>query len=703
MRYPSAAMEKADHSALDGSNPDWHHIFDFFPTPTLVVSPSHRIQTASAGLLKAWKRGRGEFVGNDIFTALYQGSPTERFDRIPFAYTIERAVSARALRLCHAAYVADGVSWTARIIPVFRDDELLCLVLEWEQVELHSPMAGDELVQSWLPTDDAFRLLVQAVKDYAIFLLDTRGNVTTWNAGAELNKGYKKEEIVGKHFSLFYGEDDIRSRKPERELEVCLRQGRVEDEGWRYRKDGSRFWANVVITAVYRKGVHVGFGKVTRNLSERKEAELRLIAAYEESTQLKNNFMANMSHEIRTPMHGMLSACALLLDTPLTPEQRETANIIEESGQILLQIINNILDYSKLAAGSFPISKDTVDVACIINLVVHSVQTTLQPGVTLSQVIPPDLPKVAEGDPLRYRQIVHNIVSNAGKFTDKGSISVRASVRAEDESTYVILTEVTDTGTGVSADAAHKLFQPFTQLDTTYQKRHQGTGLGLSIAKSLAELMGGKIGYRQNPGSQGSIFWFTVKLNKHKNSPESHAAKAESDTSGQLPKQRTPQADDRDGALRRMRAIAPTKRVLAAEANIINQKVLIGMLHAFGFKQITVVPNGSQAVSTLFAAPDAYDLVFMDVSMPVMDGFQATTRIRRGGMRLPIIAMTAHGLKGDRESCLEKGMDDYIAKPVNMQLLLKMLLKWLVAPSRPALANSGPGEASNSLNARSTP
>ncbi|RYP54580.1 hypothetical protein DL768_000640 [Monosporascus sp. mg162] len=677
------ASTSAAHPTLAVKPPALPDILDFFPVPTLVLSPSYRILRVSTGLLNSWGRGREDFTGKDLFTALYHGSPTERFDRIPLIHAIETAVASRELRQCYSAYVTDGVPWTARIIPVYREDELLCLVFEWEKAEAQNTVTDGGLRQSWIPIDDAFRILVQAVKDYAIFLLATRGNVVTWNTGAELNKGYKKEEIVGKHFSVFYGEDDIQSRKPERELEICLREGRVEDEGWRYRKDGSRFWANVVITAIYRNDIHVGFGKVTRNLTERKEAELQLLAAYEESTKLKNDFLANISHEIRTPMHGMLSACSLLLDTTLTEEQRETANVIDESGHVLLQVINDILDYSKLVAGGFSISNEVVDVASVITSVVQSVQTTLQPGVSLALVLAPDLPKSVEGDSLRYRQIVQNVIGNAGKFTEKGTISVNVSLLEQDETTCKILTEVTDTGPGVSQDAAQKLFKPFTQLDTTYQKRRQGTGLGLSIAKSLAELMGGEIGYRPNPEQQGSVFWFSANFKKPKSLRQVLDVKPQpqqADRGSEALPQPVEPIDDRGAQLRRLQEIAPTKRILAAEDNIINQKVLVGILQGFGFKHISVVSDGAQAVSTLAdAAPNAYDLILMDISMPVMNGYEATARIRDAGVRLPVIAMTAYALKGDMECCLQKGMDDYIAKPVNRRLLMEKLLRWLVA------------------------
>ncbi|KAF5639444.1 histidine kinase tcsA [Fusarium tjaetaba] len=656
-------------------------ILDFLPVPTLVVSPSYRIQRASLGLLEAWGRKREVLVGQDLFTALYHGSPTERFDRIPFVYAIETALEARALRLCHAAYIVNGISWTARIMPVHKGDELLCLVIEWEQAGPHTTTVNGEITQSWLPIDDAFRILVQAVKDYAIFLLDTRGNVMTWNTGAELNKGYKKEEIIGKHFTKFYGEEDIQSRKPERELEICLREGRVEDEGWRYRKDGSRFWANVVITAIYKNDIHVGFGKVTRNLTERKEAELRLTAAYEESTKLKNDFLANMSHEIRTPMHGVLSACSLLLDSRLTEEQRETANMIQESGHVLLRIINDILDYSKIAAGTFPIRNERLDIANVITSAVRRVQTTVQPGVSLKLQLSSNLPKWAEGDALRYRQIFENILGNAVKFTEKGYISVHASLLASDETSHTIQTEVWDTGHGVTEIDVKELFKPFTQLDTPHQKRRPGTGLGLSIAKSLVELLGGSIGYKPNPERQGSIFWFSFKVKKISSLRQAEPITVPAGLGAELPQQQVQQVEDPATQLEQLLKISPTKRILAAEDNIINQKVLVGMLHGFGFKDITVVSDGAQAVSSLSAAPNTFDLILMDISMPVMNGYEATLRIRRSSIRLPIIAMTAYALKGDMERCLEKGMDDYIPKPMDKQVLMRKLLKWLQSPS----------------------
>ncbi|KAM0250876.1 hypothetical protein ACHAQJ_008454 [Trichoderma viride] len=657
---------------LSDMSPDSNDICDLSPVPTLVVSPSFRILRVSKGVVDAWNRGRDEFLGKDLFTALYGGSPLERFDRIPLVRAIEEAVAARNFRHCHAVYTAHGVAWSARVIPIFRGDEMLSLVLDWDQVESKSGEVSG-VIQNALSVDEVYRLLIQTVKDYAIFLLDTRGYVATWNAGAELLKGYKKEDIVGKHFSTFYSEDDLRAGKPEAELVTCLREGRAQDEGWRYRQDGSRFWANIIITAIYRNGVHVGFGKVTRDLTERREGELRLVAAYEESAKLKNDFLANMSHEIRTPMHGMLSACSLLLDTSLTEDQREIANIISESGQVLLQVINGILDYSKLASGNFSVNTDLVGVASIISSVVRNVQMTLLPGVYIKLVLSPELPKSVQGDPLRFRQIFQNIIDNAVKFTEKGSVQVDTSVSAEDETSYTILTQVTDSGIGVPEDAVQYLFKPFTQLEKPTKKRFQGTGLGLSIAKSLAELLGGQMGYRPNLERNGSVFWFTAKLKKIANLDQLGAPDIQRDQEAE----KSQQDSEKEKMLSRIRELAPHKRILAAEDNTVNQKVLARVLNSLGFRNFTIASNGAEAVSIMKASPKAYDLILMDISMPVMDGFEATRKIRTYGIPIPIIAMTAYALRGDSETCLEKGMDDYISKPVNISKLLQKLLTWL--------------------------
>jgi osomolarity two-component system sensor histidine kinase TcsA len=533
---------------------------------------------------------------------------------------------------------------------------------------------------------------------------------------------------------------------------LCSEQMCCANVQLRYRKDGSKFWANVIMNAVYSNGVHVGFGKVTRDLTERKAAETRIIAAYDECAKQKSEFLANMSHEIRTPMHGMLSANALLLDTSLSSEQRDLAEIIEESGQVLVQVINDILDYSKLAAGAFSIGTDSVDIAHINHSIARGFQPTLIPGVKFELDLSPDLPNVVKGDPLRYRQVVQNLVNNAGKFTEKGSVSLQASVIGETDDEFTILTEVLDTGIGIDESAQEYLFTPFTQCDNTTTKRYKGTGLGLSISKSLTELMGGQIKFAPNKAGKGSHFWFTVKMQKIP-APLSTAEPQILDLEVQMAANHistlTPALAIMD-PVDRLKDAAKSKRLLLAEDNMINQRVMLKVLKAFGFVDIDTVGDGIEAVRLVTASsgsrssdssksnippltksysyetvssvsisdtnPDPrsdpperthgsnttqlYDLILMDINMPHMDGFGATKAIRENGISTPIVAMTANALRGDREECIEKGMNDYISKPVERTELVKVLSRWLVESTSVSTSIDGGGSANVSVNGR---
>ncbi|KAF2275200.1 uncharacterized protein EI97DRAFT_379683 [Westerdykella ornata] len=562
--------------------------------------------------------------------------------------------------------VPDGSAWNIRIVPILRHASLRYLQMELTDVTTEHQRQLD--LEERLYTNETFRILVETVKDYAIFMLDPNGNIATWNAGAQRFKGYKKEEIIGKHFSNFYSQEDRDIDKPGRELADALRDGRVEDEGWRYRKDGSKFWANVIITPVYRGQTLLGFSKVTRDLTERRSAEVKLIEAYEEASKLKSEFLANMSHEIRTPMHGMLSALTLLLDTPLNPEQRELAHVIEESGEILLHVINDILDYSKLASGCFSISTDIINVSEILQTIHRAQEKCRKPGIDLQTYIDPKLPKAAEGDSLRYRQIVQNLMSNAMKFTEEGYVHVHAKLHEEDDEYYTILTEVVDTGIGIPSEVSGSLFTPFMQFDNSATKRYKGTGLGLSICKSLSELMGGHIGFYDNPEGHGSVFWFTAKMKKvqHVKDIDDLHEELEQLT---LRTSTSPFEDVKHAAV--------GKKILLAEDNPINQKVMLKMLTSLGFRDIDVALDGRDAVALSIRNPPPYHVILMDINMPLLDGVGATKEIRNAGVQTPIIAMTANALKGQAELYLAKGMNGYVPKPVDRNLLVKILLSWL--------------------------
>lgn len=632
-------------------------IFAFTPIPCLVLDSTFHIIQVSPSYLALAKLPLEECVGLDIYDFVESKVPVP--DAATLRHAIQTALSIKDVYILDGISVANGTFWRVRTIPIFDKDELLYVILEAQDTtEEHSKM---QALNEQLYTSETYRILVSTVKDYAIFMIDPRGHVLTWNAGAAILKQYEPHEILGKHFSVFYGEADRLAKKPDRELELCLREGKVEDEGWRYKQDGSRFWANVVITPIYRANTLIGFSKVTRDLTERKATEARMIAAFEEASKLKSDFLANMSHEIRTPMHGMLCALALLVDTGLTPDQRELASIIEESGSVLLQVINDILDYSKLSSGSFTINTEVISIPEIASAVVRCYPAAIKPQVRLETVIDLDVPRYAKGDPIRYRQIVQNMLSNAFKFTESGHIRVSISLLSEDETSYMVTTEVADTGIGVPSQAVSDLFTPFTQFDNSTTKRYQGTGLGLSICQTLSELMGGAIGFRPNINSRGSVFWFTIKLAKLDQRP--------------LPLHLGPRLNVPAGD--KLTDLACKKQLLLVEDNVINQTVMVRMLKGLGIQSVDMALDGAQAVQLIKKTPFAYSLILMDINMPVLDGIAATTQIRAMEFDVPIVAMTANALKGDAEMYLAKGFNDYIAKPVERRALLKMLCKWL--------------------------
>jgi osomolarity two-component system sensor histidine kinase TcsA len=364
----------------------------------------------------------------------------------------------------------------------------------------------------------------------------------------------------------------------------------------------------------------------------------------------------------------MLSALTMISDTRLDSEQLELVRMAEESGGVLLRVINDILDYSKLESGCFSVSHDIISVTEIVESVFKAYQKGCRPGITLEIHLDPRLPEAAEGDSLRYRQIVQNLMSNATKFTEQGYVRVNATLETEDDESYTILTEVVDTGVGVSSASSSALFAPFTQFDNSVTKNYKGTGLGLSICKSFAELMGGNISFRPNPERCGSIFGFTAKLRKVK---QLHLVDSPHEQMKALTIQK-PDSPSED-----IKLIAADKRVLLTEDNSINQRVMVKMLKGLGFENIDLAVNGRSAVTMLAKDPLAYHVILMDIDMPVLDGIGATKEIRDAGINTPIVAMTANALKGQAETYFAKGMSAYVPKPVDRNLLVEVLLSCL--------------------------
>jgi signal transduction histidine kinase/HPt (histidine-containing phosphotransfer) domain-containing protein/ActR/RegA family two-component response regulator len=406
----------------------------------------------------------------------------------------------------------------------------------------------------------------------------------------------------------------------------------------------------------------------------------------EAANRAKSEFLAKMSHEIRTPINGILGMAHLVGRTDLTAQQREQIETIHLSGKHLLSIINDILDISKIEAGKLSLEVRNFSVAEMIRAILAVTgESARAKGLTL-QVETSCLPPYLAGDANRLGQILVNYLSNAVKFTAQGSVRLAARIEEETADDLLIRFEVTDTGIGMTPEQQAHLFQSFEQADNSTSRKYGGAGLGLAINKRLAELMGGQVGVTSRPG-QGSTFWLTVRLGRGVAAPETASAAAASQAEDTL------RRDYRGTCL------------LLAEDNPVNQTVALGLLRDAGFN-VDLAEDGAQALAMASnAATGGYALILMDMQMPGMDGVEATRRIRalpQGGT-LPIIALTANAFADDRERCFEAGMNDFIAKPIDPEIVFATLLKWLPASGNPPCPTNDPAAPQTVMPATTTP
>lgn len=463
-------------------------------------------------------------------------------------------------------------------------------------------------------------------------------------------------------------------------------QGEPVDSEYRIRTpDGQEKWIRDRAFPIHdAAGKLIRVAGLAEEITEEKRRERELIGAQEgaeAANRAKSCFLANMSHEIRTPMNGVLGMVQVLLETEPTSEQHRYLKVAESSGRTLLSLIDNILDLSKIEAGKVVLESVDFDMHRTIEEIMELCRAQANAkNLRFSSHMSPALPTHLRGDPTRLRQVLNNLLVNALKFTERGGVALNADLVSRDVEKVIVRFSVTDDGIGIGPDQAAALFSPFVQADVSTTRKYGGTGLGLAICKQLVEMMGGTIGVESQAG-KGSVFSFTVVLEvPAEAAPATLAAGPES-----LPVQ--VHAGQETGTSSIMQVehghAAHRVRILIAEDNATNRAVAMAQLGKLGY-QADAVANGAEAVEALQRGE--YGLVLMDCEMPVMDGYEATQRIRSSSnSHIPIIAVTAHAMSTDRDRCIREGMDDFVSKPIDLTRLAEVLAKFVGRGMRDAV------------------
>ena len=504
--------------------------------------------------------------------------------------------------------------------------------------------------------EERLRLIIDGVKDYGIFALDTDGYVTSWNAGAERIKGYTEQEIIGRHFSLFYLPEEC-PQHPELALREATRDGDFMEEAWRCRKDGSRFWASVVITAQYdASGALRGFSKITRDISDRRLAEIALRTAREEAeraSRAKSEFLSRMSHELRTPLNSILGF-AQLLDMDASHAQKAQVGHILRAGQHLLTLINEVLDIAKIEAGRLPLNIEAVPLAQVL----QEALALVSPMAAAAGIQVLELPALADdsgivADRQRLVQVLLNLLSNAIKYNRAGG-RVQIEVRVEPPR---IAVAVVDSGKGIAAERMPQLFKPFERLET--DPNVEGTGLGLALSKSLLEMMDGNLSVLSQPGVGSS---FTLEL-----------------PFARLPHHPPPP-----------RAIAPTPvpasvvgyraKVLCIEDNLSSLALIETLLQRRPGLKLLSSMQGQMGLD--LADQHAPQLILLDVALPDMDGLTLLQRLRRSPITsaTPVLMITADASERTQQALLDAGATAVLTKPLHIPAFLSHLDRHLPEP-----------------------
>jgi PAS domain S-box-containing protein len=534
-------------------------------------------------------------------------------------------------------------------------------------------------------TTQSFQLLVQNVTDYAIYMLDPSGRVTSWNRGAERIEGYSREDVIGRHFEMFYPEADRAAGEPRRVLEKALRDGKCMTEGALARKDGSTFLANVIIEPFYdEEGRHVGFSKITRDITERYEYQTALEEARrdlelkveertrelqeakeaaEQANESKSRFLANMSHELRTPLNAIIGYAEMLLEE-MEEEGRTQAAAdlrrINGAGRHLLSLINDVLDLSKIEARRVTLQPAFFDVGELVRDLADTVTPLAQQrGNRIETRLPPSIPP-AYGDQGKVRQCLLNLLGNAMKFTENGIVTLAVSVDAATNGDALVF-DVADTGIGMTPEQAAHVFIPFVQADDEVAKTYGGTGLGLAITRELAHVMGGEIGVRSTMG-EGSVFTLRLPLNL----AEAHAGEpvpSEPAKDAAAARSTAAAGNDPRETIRVAGAVRPGDTVLVIDDDAKSHDLVERWLRRLRYDAVTASSGREGLRRAREIAPAA---IVLDVVMPDINGWQVLAELKgdRATRDIPVVVAS---IIDDRPRATALGAADFLPKPLSFQ------------------------------------
>jgi PAS domain S-box-containing protein len=539
----------------------------------------------------------------------------------------------------------DGTRFPAMVsVTALRDDELAVIGYLLIGTDNSARKHAEEKLR-W--TEGSFRLMVESVSDYAIVMLDPEGRVASWNTGAQRIKGYPTDEILGRHFSLFYPPDDVAAGKPQRNLDQAAASGRHEDEGWRIRKDGSMFWANIVFTAIRDQAGNLrGFAKLTRDLTERNKVEAILTdarALAEKANLAKSDFLSSMSHELRSPLNAILGFAQLMeSDTPApTPAQGESIIQILNAGWYLLELINEILDLATIESGKLSMSLEPVSLSELL-LECHLMIEPLAQRRGIRMNVPhSDVPYCVNADRTRIKQVLINLLSNAIKYNRTGgSVVVECTATTSGR----VRITVKDTGAGLPPEKLAQLFQPFNRLGQEVNGE-EGTGIGLVVSKRLVELMDGVIGVESTMG-KGSAFWVELM------STAPLALPAVIDTA----------ATEESAAA----TLAGLRTLLYVEDNPANLQLVERLIGRRKDLRMLSAMDGNLGVE--LARTCLPDVILMDINLPGISGIEALKILRNdpATAHIPVVALSANAMSRDIQKGLDAGFFRYLTKPIKV-------------------------------------